>query len=141
MHKDGDKFKKDGLGTYVGDTSCSMYERSKEHEKDRIDEEEDSHQMKHWVLDHTELDAPPRFKFKIISSFSDPLTRQISEAVKIEQRGEMILKTKSEFNLCRVPRLKIDMQGWKAGKEREKQGKPRWAPARRKQIIILELEL
>ena len=95
--------------------------------KDRNDEEEDSHQMKHWVLDHPELDAPPKFKFKIISSFSDPLTRQISEAVRIEQRGDLILNSKSEFNRCQVPRLKIDMEGWKAGKEREKQEKMRKA--------------
>ena len=57
--KDGDKFQKDVLGIYVGESSSSMYERTKEHEKDLIDEEEDRHQMKHWVLDHQELDAPP----------------------------------------------------------------------------------
>jgi hypothetical protein len=50
--------------------------------------------MKHWVLDQPELDAPPKFKFKIISSFSDSLTRQISEAVRIEQRGELLLNSK-----------------------------------------------
>jgi hypothetical protein len=136
--KDGDKFQKDGLGIYVGETSRSMYERSKEHEKDRMEEEEDSHQMKHWVLDHPELDAPPRFKFQIISSFSDPLTRQISEAVRIEQRGEMILNSKSEFNRCRVPRLKIDMEGWKAGKEREKQEKLNKAQDERVEISQVE---
>ena len=87
--------------------------------------------MKHWVLDHPELDAPPRFKFKIISSFSDPLTRQILEAVRIEQSGDLLLNSKSEFNRCRVPRLKIDMEGWKAGKEREKQEKIRKAKQRK----------
>ena len=125
--KEGDTFQKDGLGIYVGESSRSLYERSKEHEKDRNDEQEESHQLKHWVLDHPELDAPPKFKFKLISSFADPLTRQISEAVRIEQRGELILNSKSEFNRCRVPRLKIDMEGWKAGKEREKQEKIRKA--------------
>ena len=84
--KEGDEFKKDGLGISVGESSRSLYELSKEHEKDRNDEQEDSHQMKHWVLDHPELEAHPRFKFKIVSSFSDPLTSQISEAVRIEQR-------------------------------------------------------
>ena len=79
------------------------------------------------MLDHPELDTPPKFKFKLISSFSDPLTRQISEAVRIEQRGEQILNSKSEFNRCRVPRLKIDMEGWRAGKEREKLEKARKA--------------
>ena len=125
--KEGDTFQKDGLGIYVGESSRSLYKRSKEHEKDRNDEQEESHQLKHWVLDHPELDAPPKFKFKLISSFADPLTRQISEAVRIEQRGELILNSKSEFNRCRVPRLKIDMEGWKAGKEREKQEKIRKA--------------
>ena len=35
------------------------------------------------------------------------------------------MNSKSEFNRCRVPRLKIDMEGRKAGKEREKQEKIR----------------
>ena len=30
-----------------------------------------------------------------------------------------LIYSKSEFNRCRVPRLKIDMEGWRAGKERE----------------------
>jgi hypothetical protein len=49
--KDGnskkDMSKKDGKGTYIGETSRSLYERSKEHQKDRDDREEDSHQVKH----------------------------------------------------------------------------------------------
>ena len=69
--------------------------------------------MKHWVLDHPELNAPPKFKFKfkLISSFKDSLTRQISDAVRIKMRGVEILNSKSEFNRCRVPRLRIDLDG------------------------------
>ena len=67
--------------------------------------------MKHWVLDHPELSVPPKFKFKLISSLIDLLTRQISEAVRIKRRGVEILNSKSEFNRCRVPRLRIDLDG------------------------------
>ena len=99
-------------GLYLGESSRSMYERAKEHVRDREGREEDSHQVKHWLVDHADLAAPPQFKFKILASFSDPLTRQIAEAVRIEEAGEGILNSKSEFSRCRVPRLKLDMEGW-----------------------------
>ena len=51
--------RKEGRGLYVGESSRSLYERSKEHQKDRDDREEDSHQVKHWVLDHPEMSSPP----------------------------------------------------------------------------------
>ena len=114
--KDGKKsklFLKDGKGVYVGESSRSMYERAKEHQKDREDLSEDSHQVKHWLTEHPELGAPPRFKIKIISSFGDPLTRQLAESVRIEGRGSNILNSKSEYSRCRVPRLRVDMEEWK----------------------------
>ena len=85
-----------------------MYERAKEHEADRVGELEESHQIKHWVLDHPDVDAPPKFRSKMMSSFSDALTRQLSEAVRIEMRGEDILNSKAEFNSH-----KTDMDGWR----------------------------
>ena len=57
--------------------------------------------------------APPGFRFKIIQSFQDPLSRQLAEAVRIDLRGENILNSKAEYSRCRVPRLRIDMEGWK----------------------------
>ena len=116
VQKDGsnkDDSKKDGRGLYIGETSRSVYERSKEHQEDRDDREEDSHQVKHWVLDHPEMSSPPQFKFTIVASFQDPLTRQIAESVRIDRGGEAILNSKSEYSRCRVPRLRIDMEGWK----------------------------
>jgi hypothetical protein len=94
-------------------TSRSLYERAKEHQRDRDAKEEDSHQVKHWMLDHPDLASPPKFKFSIISTFQDPLTRQLAESVRIEKGGENILNSKSEYSLCRVPRLVIDMEGWR----------------------------
>ena len=98
-----------------------MYERAKEHVADREKQQEDSHQVKHWLTSHEELLAPPPFKFKIVKTFQDPLTRQLAEAVRIELRGEGILNSKAEFSCCRVPRLRIDMEGWKEKVEKKLQ--------------------
>ena len=88
----------DGRGVYVGESSRSIYERAKEHESDRNKNAEESHQIKHWLTSHEDLLAPPKFKFKIVTSFQDPLTRQLSEAVRIELRGEDILNSKAEYS-------------------------------------------
>ena len=70
--KDGNSSKKDGKGVYVGESSRSIYERSKEHVADRENLSEESHQVKHWLSSHEELLTPPKFKFKIIQCFKDP---------------------------------------------------------------------
>ena len=109
-------FQKDGKGLYIGESSRSLYERSKEHLRDRNDRQDDSHQVKHWLTDHPDLSSPPKFKFKLVSSFTDPLTRQIAESVRIELAGSNILNSKAEYSRCRIPRLKIDLEGWKKNK-------------------------
>ena len=55
-------FLRAGKGIYVGESSRSLYERSKEHQKDREDMNEKSHQIKHWLTDHRELATPPAFR-------------------------------------------------------------------------------
>ena len=41
------------------------------------------------------------------------MTTQIAESVRIEVAGEGILNSKSEYSRCRVPRLRLDMEGWR----------------------------
>ena len=72
------------------------------------------------VVDHPELLEPPKFKFRVIRTFQDPLTRQLAEAVRIERSGEGILNSRSEFNRCRVPRLKINLEEWGMNKDPER---------------------
>ena len=81
----------------MGETSRSLYERAREHETDRNKTSEESHQVKHWLLDHQDLLAPPKFRFPIIKSFQDPLSRQLAEAVRIDLLGEHILNYKAEY--------------------------------------------
>ena len=59
--EDGKDDEKDEKGVYVGETARSLYKRRKEHEDDKEGRHEDSHQVKHWILDHLELYAPPKF--------------------------------------------------------------------------------
>jgi hypothetical protein len=108
--EDGKEDLSAGKGIYVGE---SIYEQAKEHVADRVKESEDSHQIKHWLTSHEELLAPRGFIFKIIKTFQDPLSRQLAESVWIDLRGENILNSKAEYLRCRVPRLRIDMEGWK----------------------------
>ena len=77
--------KKDGKGVYVGESARSLYERAKEHHADKDNNSEDSHMIKHWLTDHQDLLAPPAFRFGVVQTFQDPLTRQLSEAIRIER--------------------------------------------------------
>ena len=63
--------------------------------------------------------APPKFRFAIIKSFQDPLSHQLSEAVKIDLRGENILNSKTEYSQCRVPCLTVGLEGWTNSKKVE----------------------
>ena len=73
----------------MGESSRSLYERAKEHVADKKNLAEDSHMIKQWALDHSDLKTPPKFRFEIIGSFRDAVTRQVTEAVRIEHRGQI----------------------------------------------------
>ena len=106
----------------MGETSRSLYERAKEHQKDRNDLSDKSHQIKHWLTDHKDLTTPPAFRYKLIQSFQDPMSRQLAEAVRIDLRGPNVLNSKTEYNRCKVPRVKVDFEEWKTSKEQERSG-------------------
>ena len=107
---------------YVGESGRSLYERAGEHIADARSRNEDSHMVKHWAASHPEMETAPKFKLKIIASFQDALTRQISESVRIDMRGGRvgILNSKTEYSRCRFPRLVIDREEWKQSKKEEK---------------------
>ena len=76
--------------------------------------------FKHWVEEHGEelsRGEEPQFKFKLVRSFPDALTRQISESVRIDMRGGGVLNSKSVYSRCRVPRLTIEKTEWEQKRE------------------------
>ena len=100
---------------YMGETSRSLFERTAEHLADAWKRKPDSHIRKHWDEAHLGKDMPP-FKFKIVQTFQDCLTRQVSEAVRINLRGD-VLNSKSEFSRCSIARLVVDKPEWEVKEE------------------------
>ena len=46
-------------------------------------------------------------RFKIVGNYRTALTRQITEAVRIRNRGKSVLNSKGEYDRCRIHRLTI----------------------------------
>ena len=131
----------DCQGVYVGETGRSLHERAGEHWRDAQGKQEDSHIIKHWLTDHSDLGTPPKFRMKVVGSFTDALSRQLSEAVRIDLRGGGVLNSKTEYSRCRVPRLVVDMEEWKKKKIEEKKEVEGVPPPTTEDNINLNLEM
>ena len=94
---------------YVGETSRTVFERSKEHWEAWRSRKEESHIRKHQELEHGG-ESTPRFMMRVVKHYRTALSRQVGEAVRIGRRGGagMILNSKSEYNRCKIPRLVIE---------------------------------
>ena len=101
------------------ESALSIYEWAGEHWADTVNRKEESHMVKHGVTSNRQMPEPPKFKFKVVSSFQDSLTRVIIESVRIGLRGSGILNSKTEYLRCRLPRLVIDQEEWKQMKKTE----------------------
>ena len=104
-------------GIYVGESRWSLNEPAGEHHHDVGAFKEDSHMVKHWQEHHRNQEELPKFHFKVIGSFKDALTRQVSEAVLIDLSGGVVLKSKSEYSRCKLPRLTINRDTWNSQKQ------------------------
>ena len=101
----------------MGESGRSLAERAREHHQDATSLKEDCNIIKHWQEHHGNQDQHPAFHFKIIGSFQDALTRQVSEAVRIDLKGGGVLNSKSEYSRCKLPRLTIDRDTWNSQKQ------------------------
>ena len=71
---------------YVGETSRSIMERSKEHWAGYQGAKEDNHILKHQHMTHGGA-KEPKFIMRVVSQHRTALARQVSEAVRIGRRG------------------------------------------------------
>ena len=106
---------------YVGETSRSLYERTKEHVRDGKNRTEDSHIAKHWDQAHAGEEMP-EFRFKIVKTFRDSLSRQVAESVRIDLRGVKVLNLKTVYSRNRLPRLEIEKPEWERMAEEKWKG-------------------
>ena len=72
---------------YIGETSRSIYERSKEHWEGVKKMCSKNHMVKHQMLEH-EGELEPNFTMRVKGYFKTALARQVAEAVWIRRRGE-----------------------------------------------------
>ena len=49
-----------------------------------------------------------KFMMRIVNFHKSALTRQTAEAVRIRRRGGSVLNSKSEYNRCYIPRLRLE---------------------------------
>ena len=94
---------------YIGESSRTLHERSKEHQKDWETKKEKSHIAKHQGATHT-LGEEPDFIIRPVRFFKTAFSRQIGEAIRIRRRGGAgaILNSKAEYSRCRIPRLVLE---------------------------------
>ena len=120
---------------YVGETSRSIFERSIEHLKAGRDRKEESFVAKHWQESHPQREEAPEFRFKIVKSFRDPLTRQVSESIRIDLRRG-VLNSKTMYSRNSLPRLTLEKTDWEKKKEeKEKEAEKRESKERREKWL------
>ena len=81
---------------YIGETSRNLYTRAKEHKDNFEKAKDDSFMFIHQQEEHR--GEAGNFKAKVVKSFRDCLTRQISEGVYLRRSDEHVLNTKSEWH-------------------------------------------
>ena len=92
-----------------------------------------SHMVKHWFLDHPEEGSLPNFQFRVIGKYKDCLTRQIKEAIRVQNRPNN-LYSKGEWGGGTIPRLVVEKAEWEMGKEERRSGKRKVERRRRQEM-------
>ena len=90
-------------GVYIGETSKSGFTRGNQHQAKYLqDSSESAEASSSWMKEHQLIyhnGAPEKFKMEVLQAFKDALSRQISEAVRIEHTirdGFFVSNEKSE---------------------------------------------
>ena len=102
---------------YVGESSRALRMRVKEHWENLDNLSHKSFMVAHWMDKHSTQMTPPNFEFRIIGKYNDCLSRQLAEALFIEDRGN--LNKKSEFSSNHICRLESNLPEWEKEKLRE----------------------
>ena len=75
---------------------------------------------KHWFTDHPQEPEVPKFRFRIVGAYKDALSRQIKEAVRIQNRPGS-LNSKNEYGGGSLTRLTVEKSSFDRKKEETKQ--------------------
>ena len=92
-------------GIFIGESSRSIHERALEHVTDAQAFSTKSHIVKHWMSSHPTLPTPPEMEFSVTGMFKDCLSKQISEALRINNSADVLLNSKGEYGHNSASRL------------------------------------
>ena len=111
----------DPPSVYVGESSRSIKERSKEHWSGYVKKSEENHMHKHHQLHHGGEQPPPKFIMKVVTFPRSALARQVGEAIRIRKRGGEggVLNSKAEYNRSYIPRLQIENKADEEAREQD----------------------
>ena len=102
--KNGARAKTD-VGKYIGESSRTLAERSREHISGAGNLEFENFIVKHWVTCHSNCICAPNMRFKVLKTIQDPLSRMASEAVMIERDSNM--NSRSEYRNNKLSRIVV----------------------------------
>ena len=91
--------------TYEGESHRKAAIRAREHNRDLENNNLSSPLVKHMQQYHPQGTT---FKFKIVSKFSDALTRQSEESVRIQSSAPACMNSKAEFNAPPITRISVE---------------------------------
>ena len=92
---------------YDGETHRNAYTRGAEHMKKYEKKDESSFIFKHQRDKHNS--EPANFGMRVVGSFKDPLSRQVTEAVMIKNHQGTLLNSKAEFHQPSLVRVRQEI--------------------------------
>ena len=72
--------------------------------------------VKHWMTKHGDDSYCPAFRFSLLGSYTDCLSRQVAEALRIQNSKDSLLNSKSEYASNCLARVCVDMDRYERGK-------------------------
>ena len=92
-------------GKYIGETARNAYTRGLEHKTGLNKKDKNSALHEHCMEEHE--GRPAEFKMKVTGTYrKDPLKRQISESIRIEET-QNLLNRKDEWRQLKLPRAQL----------------------------------
>ena len=95
------------LSCYTLETAFNVLGRGIEHMKKYERKDENSFIFKHQRDSHSS--QPANFGMRVVGSFKDPLSRQVTEAVMIKNHQGTLLNSKAEFHQPPIVRVRQEV--------------------------------
>ena len=122
----------EGISDYWGESGDSAYCRCQQHKSAILNKDENNAFAKHLAIHHPEQEGNiDSFRFKLVETHSQPLSRLCSESVHIHtSKAQIPMNSKAEWHAPVVPRVvvtreleELEQQGG-AGRGRGGRGRP-----------------